>query len=70
MRECHVTRAQRIHLAKRLFEVAGDMSDMELAYALGMPAAQVRECRRAAAEGKPIPVKRTRVVEVFVEQRG
>ena len=52
-----MTRAERIELGHKLFEVAGSRSDLELASTLGMPAGQVRECRAAAAPGQADPCK-------------
>ena len=41
-------RDHRVTLGRRLFDVAGDLSDLELAYELRMSAAQISLCREAA----------------------
>lgn len=58
----------RRELGRRLFEVAGDWPDAELATALGMDQAQVKRCRAAVGAGKALPVRRTLVVERFLER--
>lgn len=65
-----MSRVDRRALGRRLFEAAGHLPDLELAYALRVDARTVREWRGQVSAGKPIRIKRPRTIEMFLEGLG
>ena len=63
----HRARDHRIDLGRRLFDLAGHLSDQELTDLLRIPPQTVRACREAAAVKKPTPIKKVWVIERFLE---
>lgn len=54
-------------LGRRLYQIAGHLTDQEIAAGLRIDIEKARRCREAVAAGRALPIQRTLVVERFLE---